>query len=108
MAKLTFQILKQLLLAHVIPVDFQAIERAKFNLLLRAESMSCRDFILLLKKQASKGNYGNRLEEQLCDRLIADITNTTPVRKLLEKKDLTFSDARRICEQHDDLTAEIW
>ncbi|VDP90369.1 unnamed protein product [Echinostoma caproni] len=104
-AKLPFPILKQLLLAHVIPVDFQATERAKFNSLVRAESMPCRDFILLLNKQASKCNYGDRLEEQLCDRLIAGINNMNLQRKLLEKKDLTFSEARRICEQHDDLTA---
>ncbi|VDP82300.1 unnamed protein product [Echinostoma caproni] len=31
LAKLAFPMLKQLLLAHVIPVDFQASERAKFN-----------------------------------------------------------------------------
>ncbi|VDP74864.1 unnamed protein product [Echinostoma caproni] len=64
-AKLQFQVLKLLLLAHRIPIDFQATERAKFNLLVRAESMPCRDFILLLNKQTSKCNYGDRLEEQL-------------------------------------------
>ncbi|VDP94910.1 unnamed protein product [Echinostoma caproni] len=96
--KLPFPILKQLLLAHVIPVDFQATERVKFNSLVRAESMPCRDFILLLNNQASKCKYGDILEEQLCDRLTAGIKNMNLQRKLLEKKDLTFSDARRICE----------
>ncbi|VDP96438.1 unnamed protein product [Echinostoma caproni] len=104
-AKLPFPILKQLLLAHVMLVDFQATVRAKFNSVVRAESISRRYFILVLNKQASKCNYGDRLEQQLCDCLIAGINNINFQRKLLEKKDLTFSEAGRICEQHDDLTA---
>ncbi|VDP90623.1 unnamed protein product [Echinostoma caproni] len=95
-AKILFQMLKQLLLVHVNPVDFQAIGREKFNYLVRAESMPCRNFILLLNKQASKCNYGERLEEQLYDRFIAGIKNGTLQRKLLEKKDLKSPDARRM------------
>ena len=102
-AKLPFETLKELLLNHVVPADFQATERAKFNTLVRAENMPCRDFILQLNKQAAKCNYGDRLDEQLCDRLVAGINNITLQRKLLEQKDLTFAEARKICEQHDDL-----
>ena len=82
-ANLPFEKLKQLLLDHVIPVDFQATERAKFNTLVRSENMPCRDFILQLNKQAAKCNYGDRLDEQLCDRLVAGINNITLQRKLL-------------------------
>ncbi|VDP93866.1 unnamed protein product [Echinostoma caproni] len=43
------------------------------------------------------------MEEQMCDRLVAGVNNLSLQRKLLEKKDLTFAEARKICEQHDDL-----
>ncbi|VDP81420.1 unnamed protein product [Echinostoma caproni] len=72
-AELAFEKLKSLLLDHILRVDFQATERAKFNSVIRAANMPCREFILQLNKQASICNYGDRLEEQLCDRLIAGI-----------------------------------
>ena len=102
-AKLPFEELKELLLNHVLPADFQATERAKFNSLVRPDNMPCREFILQLNKQAARCNYGDRLEEQLCDRLVAGINNITLQRKLLEKKDLKFAEAKKICEEHDDL-----
>ncbi|VDP76928.1 unnamed protein product [Echinostoma caproni] len=71
--------------------------------MIRTDYVSCREFILQLNKQASRCNYGDRLEEQMCDRLVAGINNLTLQRNLLEKKDLTFADARKICEQHDEL-----
>jgi hypothetical protein len=74
-ADLPFETLKMLLLNHVLPADFQATERAKFNSMVRGQNMPCREFVLQLKKQAARCNYGDRLEEQLCDRLIAGINN---------------------------------
>ncbi|VDP90479.1 unnamed protein product [Echinostoma caproni] len=102
-AKLPYEALKSLLLNHLLPTEFQVHERAKFISLIRAEHVSCQDFILQLNQQASRCNYGDRLEEQLCDRIVAGINNLTLQRKLLEKKDLTFAEARKIREQHDDL-----
>ncbi|VDP92805.1 unnamed protein product [Echinostoma caproni] len=102
-AKLPYESLKSLLLNHVLPTKFQAHERAKFISMIRADYMSCRDFILQVNRRASSCNYGDLLEEQMCDRLVAGMQNLTLQRKLLEKKDLTFAEARKICEQHDDL-----
>ncbi|VDP92589.1 unnamed protein product [Echinostoma caproni] len=89
-AKLPYESLKSLLLNHLLLTEFQADERAKFN------SMTP-------KQTVSRCNYGDRLEEQMSDRLVAGIKGLTLQRKLLKKKDLTFADARKICEQHDDL-----
>ncbi|VDP68704.1 unnamed protein product [Echinostoma caproni] len=100
-AELPFEKLKSLLLYHILPVDFQA----KFNSVMKAANMPCCDFILQLNEKASKCNYGDRLEEQLCDRLFAGINNISSQRKMLEKKDITFDEARKICEQSDDLCA---
>ncbi|VDP91667.1 unnamed protein product [Echinostoma caproni] len=102
-AKLLYESLKSLLLNHLLPTEFQAHERAKFNSMIRAYHMSCRNFILQLNRQASRCNYGDRLEEQMCDRLVAGINNFSLRSKLLGKKDLTFPEARKIYEQHDDL-----
>ncbi|VDP38979.1 unnamed protein product [Echinostoma caproni] len=74
-AELPFEKLKSLMLDHILPVDFQATERAKFNCMIKVANIPCREFILQLNKRASKCNYGDRLEEQLCDRLIAEINN---------------------------------
>ncbi|VDP84636.1 unnamed protein product [Echinostoma caproni] len=108
-AKLPYESLKSTM--HLLPVDIsppsemEAHERAKFNSMIRADHVSCRDFILKLNKQASRCNYGDRLEELLCDRLVAVINNLTLQQKLLEKKDLNFAEARKICGQHDLMRA---
>ncbi|VDP88279.1 unnamed protein product [Echinostoma caproni] len=95
-AKLLYEALKSLLLNHLLPTEFQAHQKAKFSLLIRAEHILCRDFILQLNKQASRCNCGDRLEEQLRDRLVPGTSNLTLQRKVKEKKDLPFVEARKI------------
>ncbi|VDP78919.1 unnamed protein product [Echinostoma caproni] len=107
-AELPFEKLKSLLRDHILPVDFQVTERAKLNSMIRAANTPCREFILQLNKQASKCNYGDRLEEQLCDRLIAGINNISLQRKMLEKKDITFAEARKIFEKSDDSPQSVY
>ncbi|VDP80668.1 unnamed protein product [Echinostoma caproni] len=102
-AKLPYESLKSLLLKHMLPTQFPAHERAKLNSMICADHISFCDFILQPKKQALRFNYGDRLEEQVCGRLVAGINNLTLQWKMLEQKDITFSEARKICEQHDDL-----
>ncbi|VDP93046.1 unnamed protein product [Echinostoma caproni] len=75
--KLPCKSLKSLLLNHLLPTVFQAHERAKFNSMIRADHVSCREFILQLNRQASRCNYGDHLEEQMCDHLVPDIDNLT-------------------------------
>ncbi|WP_204107604.1 hypothetical protein [Streptococcus dysgalactiae] len=45
-ASLPFDELKRLLLQHVLLVNFQVTKRAKFNMLTRSPSTTCREFIL--------------------------------------------------------------
>ncbi|VDP72171.1 unnamed protein product [Echinostoma caproni] len=92
-AELPFVKSKSLLLDHILPVNFQATERAKFNSMIRAANMPYREFILQLNQQASKCNYGDRLEEQLCDSLIAELNKISLQCTILEKKDITFAEA---------------
>ncbi|VDP94379.1 unnamed protein product [Echinostoma caproni] len=98
-ATLQYESLKSLLPNHLLPTEFQAHERVKFNSMICADHASCREFIQQLNKRELRCNYYDRLEVQMCDRLAAGINNLTLQRKLLEKKDLTFADDRKICEQ---------
>ena len=95
--------LKELLLDHVTPANFEATERAKFHSLNRRSDQPIRDFILQLQTQAAKCNFKGDLEEQLRDRLIAGIGDETLQRKLLLQTSLTFLQAKTICTQQEDV-----
>ncbi|VDP90940.1 unnamed protein product [Echinostoma caproni] len=68
---LTYESLKTLLLKHLQPANFEAFERAKFHSLTRGGSQPVPDFILQLQTQASHCSFGDQLQIQLRDRLIA-------------------------------------
>ena len=59
---LTYVKLKELLLTHVQPVNFEAAERAKFNTLTRRSDQGIRDYILQLQTQAAKCNFADQLQ----------------------------------------------
>ncbi|VDP89250.1 unnamed protein product [Echinostoma caproni] len=70
---LSYESLKTLLLKHLQPANFETAERAKFHSLTRGECQPVCDFILQLQTQVSRCNFGNQLQTQLRDRLIAGI-----------------------------------
>ena len=70
---------------------------------MRSENQSVRDFVLVLQTQAVKCNYGEQLQMQLRDRLIAGINIPELKQKLLLMVDLTFQNVRQICEQYEDM-----
>ena len=49
--------LKQALLQHLLPTNFQATERAAFHSLVRASNESIRNFILKIQQQAARCNF---------------------------------------------------
>ncbi|KAF5399341.1 hypothetical protein PHET_07078 [Paragonimus heterotremus] len=69
----SYPTLKKILLQHFKPVNFLAVERAKFNVLIRLESQSIRHFVSQLQTQAARCEYGVQLEDQLRDRSIVSI-----------------------------------
>ncbi|VDP90382.1 unnamed protein product [Echinostoma caproni] len=71
--QLKYEELKDLLLKHFQPVNFEAAERAKFHYLARDPNQSVRDFILQLQTQAAHCNFKDQLQTQLRDRLVAGI-----------------------------------
>ena len=82
--------IRNALLQHVRPINFESAERAKFNTLIRSKNQSVRDFVLILQTQAVKCNYSEQLQMQLRDRLIAGINIPELKQKLLLMVDVTF------------------
>ena len=95
---LPFEAIQQLILKHVQPINFEIAKKAKFHLLIREENQSIRDFILKLQTQAAKCNFGDQLQNQLRDRLIAGINDVQLQQKLFLVSDASFQAIRAICE----------
>ena len=91
-----YEKIRNALLQHVRPMNFEAAGRAKFNTLMRSENQSVRDFVLVLQTQAVKCNYGEQLQMQLRDRLIAGINIPELKQKLLLMVDPTFQNVRQV------------
>ena len=90
--------IRDILLHHLRPMNFQATERARFHTLIRQESQGIKEFILQLQIQAAKCAFGNQLEDQLRDRIVAGINNSQIQRKLLLQPNLSLQIAKEICE----------
>ncbi|VDP14916.1 unnamed protein product [Echinostoma caproni] len=105
---LSYESLKTLLLKHLQPANFKSAERAKFHSLKNDGSQPVRDFILQLQTQASRCNFGDQLQTQLRDRLIAGINCPELQQKLLLLHDCTFQSATAVCEQYQDVLAIIY
>ena len=95
--------LQQILINHLEPHNFEATERDKFNNLVRGSTETFRQFIVNVKHQAAKCNFGANLEIMMRDRLVAGCNNSQVKRKLLAQKTLTYTDARILLEESDNI-----
>ena len=96
--ELEYSEIKSLMIDHLKPRTFTLKERATFNSLVRKQGQDIKDFIRLLQRQAAKCEFGNNLQDQLRDRLLAGINDTQLQKKLLLEDSLTFNRAKEICE----------
>ena len=94
---------KQLLLDHLRPARFITSERAKFHSLVRRSGESFRNFLLQLRKQAAKCDFGSELRTQMRDRIVAGINDTDTQKRLLREPALTYERAKAILESSDDV-----
>lgn len=102
---LLFADLKDLLLKHLIPANFEAIERARFHSLVRDKDMKIRDLVLQIYTYAVKCDLGDQFYTQSRDRLFAGINDCELQKPFLSKLGLSYTEAREICEPHADITA---
>ena len=92
--------LHKVLVTHLKPVNFEALERAKFHTIIREPNENLNHFLLRLQNQASKCNFGSDLKNQLKDRLIVGINEDNLQKELLLKQKLTFDIAKMIVENY--------
>jgi len=95
--------LHKLLLNHIRPPRFETTERAKFHKITREDNEGMKAFILRLQQQASNCNFGNQLQEQLRDRIVAGVNSAEIERKLLEVSELTYKKAVEILENSESI-----
>ncbi|VDP49107.1 unnamed protein product [Schistosoma mattheei] len=69
--------------------------------MVRQNDQKAREFILELQKQAAKCNFGDQLQVQLRDRLIAGINIPSLGRELLKMPNCSFQDARTACINYE-------
>ncbi len=103
----TLQEIKDALLHHFKPVNFEASERAKFNVLSRSPSDSFRNCVLQLQIQPARCNFGAELNNHLRDRLIAGINDAALQKRMLLEKGPTFSSLRMLCEKSEELDKAV-
>ena len=89
--------IKTTLCNHINPVKYEVTERANFHNIKRNMQEPVQDFILRIQKQSSFCNFGDQLENQLRDKIVAGINEAEIQKKLLMEHQLTFQKAKEIC-----------
>ena len=89
-SSLTFDKIKELLVQHFAPVQFEQAEKCVFRRMKRNSDQSVNEFIVDLQRQALKCNLGSELDSQLRDGLIAGINDTELELKLIRAMPKTF------------------
>ncbi len=88
-------------------MNFEASERALFNMLCRSPSESIRSYILQLQRQVTKCNFGAELDNYLRDRLIAGTNDAALQKKMLLEERPIFSSLRTLCEKFEELDKAV-
>ena len=99
--------LQTLLQRHLQPTNFAATERARFHNLTRRVGESLRSLLLRLQQQATKCVFGDQLDIQLRDRIVAGVNDLEVQKRLLHQQELTFQRAKQIIEDWDDVNNAI-
>ena len=86
----------ELLKAHLSPEPNVIVERFKFNSRSRKDGESVADYVAQLRNLARDCKYGDKLEENLRDRIVCGIGDVQMQKKMLAEKGLTFEKAQTI------------
>ncbi len=99
--------LHTLLQNHLRPTNFAATERAKFHNLVRRSDETLRAYLLRLQQQAARCDFGDQLQIQLRDRMVAGVNEVDVQRRLLREQQLTYASARTILETWEDVNTAL-
>ena len=100
-----YEVIKDALLKHSIPLSSETAQRAIFHSLVRQPNQSMRNFIIQLQGQAAKCNYQEHLDYNLRDRLITGINHKQLQQQLFMLKNPTYQIVRQLVESYDDVNA---
>ncbi|XP_072050229.1 uncharacterized protein [Amphiura filiformis] len=89
----TYEQLVDILKEHFCGKPLQIAERFKFYQRKQKPNESVSDFSAALRQLSVTCNFGNFLEDILCDMFVLGLSNKATQRKLLATKDLTFKTA---------------
>lgn len=91
-----FQVISEALQNHFEPKRVVIAQRFHFHKCDQLEGESIANYDARLKKLASHCNFGNHLEEALCDRFVCGLRHEAIQRRLLSEGDLTYAKAMEI------------
>ena len=74
------------------------VQQYQFNSCQRASSDTVVEYVATLRKLAEHCDFGDTLNEMLCDRLVCGIANATVQKRLLTEPELTFTNAVTIAQ----------
>ena len=82
----TFDELCQLMEDHIHPAANEIHERFLFNSRVRKDAETISEFVAALVKLIEKCNYGDKVSEQIRDRLVYGVRNEKVQQRLLSEK----------------------
>ena len=87
--------------AHFVKRQSVIFERAKFNSRKQEPGESVDSFITHLHCLAHYCNYGNLLDEMICDRIVVDVRDNKLSQRMQIEADLTLSKAMELASQNE-------
>ena len=84
--------------AHREPRSSIIVQRYQFNSRQRSPSEYIAEYVAALRKLAKFCNYGESLNEMLCDRFVCGIAHPAVQKRLLTELDLTFTKAVTVAQ----------
>ena len=94
--ELSYEELVEIVTTHYNPKPSPIIKRFEFNTRCQEESESIANYIAVLISIAEHYNYGDTLNDMLCDRLVCGICDKGVQRRLLQESELSFDQAKDI------------
>ena len=83
---------------HREPRPSVIVERYKFNSRQRLPSESISEYVAALRKLAEFCNYGESLDEMLCDRFVCGIAHSAVQKRFLTEANLSFTKAVTVAQ----------
>ncbi|UYV63280.1 K02A2.6-like [Cordylochernes scorpioides] len=102
-----FEEIVSVLLTHFTPKLNIIFERYEFSQLIQEHGEKIEEYVLKLKKQANKCNFGLNIEEHLRDKFIAGVSNQVILKRLLQEPELTFNMAVNIATTIESVDCNV-